>query len=67
MVRATIHFAQAQLSVSFDSEYAFVKWLGYLKEHGLATAKLADQDQSVIIFRDQVHYIASQMADFSLT
>ena len=66
MIRTDIHFAQTHLAVGFESEYAFVKWLGYLKEHGLATAKLADSGRSVIVFRDQIAYIESQAGDLSL-
>lgn len=63
---ATIHFSAERIVVAFESEYSFVKWLGYLKDHGLASAKLADSDRSVIVFRDQVSYIESSGADFSL-
>lgn len=63
---ATIHFSAERIVVSFESEYAFVKWLGYLKDHGLASAKLADSDRSVIVFRDQVSYIESSGTDFGL-
>ena len=66
MIRAHIHFPQAAIDVSFESEYAFVKWLGYLKEHGLATAKLAADGKSVIVFRDQIAYIESQEGDLPL-
>ena len=65
-MRAVIHFSAEQISVGFESEYAFVKWLGYLKDHGLASAKLADSDRSVIVFRDQVAYIESSGADLNL-
>jgi 4-alpha-glucanotransferase len=65
-MRATIHFSGEQIVVSFESEYAFVKWLGYLKDHGLASVKLAESDRSVIIFRDQVTYIASSSAELTL-
>ncbi len=58
MVKAGIHFnASDKVTVEFDSEYAFVKWLGYLKEHGLASVKLASSDRSVIVFRDSISYI----------
>jgi hypothetical protein len=63
MVRANIHFPQSHIAVSFESEYAFVKWLGYLKEHGLATARLLDGNRSVIVFRDQVAWIESHDGD----
>ena len=66
MVRANIHFPQERIEVTFESEYAFVKWLGYLKEHGIATAKLADGGRSVIVFRDQIAYIASQESDLAI-
>lgn len=59
-MQASIHFTQEQIQVSFESDYAFVKWLGYLKEHGLATVKLADGQKSVIVFRDQIAYIAPE-------
>jgi hypothetical protein len=66
MIRAHIHFPQNSLEVSFESEYAFVKWLGYLKEHGLATAKLAEAGRSVIVFRDQITYLESTDGDLTL-
>jgi hypothetical protein len=66
MIRANIHFPQQHITVVFDSEYAFVKWLGYLKEHGIATAKLAEAGKSVIVFREQIAYIESQEGDLSI-
>lgn len=66
MIRAHIHFPQSSLEVTFESEYAFVKWLGYLKEHGLATAKLAENERAVIVFRDQITYLESTDGDLSL-
>jgi hypothetical protein len=57
MVQATIHFPSDQVTVEFESEYEFVKWLGYLKEHGLATVKLAGHAKSVIVFRVNISYI----------
>lgn len=60
MVQATIHFASDKVTVEFESEYAFVKWLGYLKEHGLATVKLAGSSKSVIVFRDSISYIEAE-------
>ena len=57
MVNATIHFPNDKVTVEFESEYAFVKWLGYLKEHGLATVKLAGSTKSVIVFRDSITYV----------
>ena len=66
MIRAHIHFPQTSIEVAFESEYAFVKWLGYLKEHSLATAKLYEGGRSVIVFRDQITYLESQEGDLSL-
>jgi hypothetical protein len=60
MVQASIHFPNDRVTVEFESEYAFVKWLGYLKEHGLATVKLAGTSRSVIIFRDNLTYIEAE-------
>ncbi|MOA24619.1 hypothetical protein D3C78_1453060 [compost metagenome] len=57
MVQANIHFTQDSVTVEFEGEYAFVKWLGYLKEHGFATVKRANGDASVIVFRDNITYI----------
>lgn len=57
MVQANIHFTQGSVTVEFEGEYAFVKWLGYLKEHGFATVKRANGDASVIVFRDNITYI----------
>lgn len=66
MVRANIHFSQETIDVSFESEYAFVKWLGYLKEHGIATAKLAEAGRSVIVFREQINFIESTEGDLPI-
>lgn len=60
MVQASIHFPNDRVTVEFESEFAFVKWLGYLKEHGLATVKLAGTTRSVIIFRDNLTYIEAE-------
>ena len=58
MVQATIHFPNDKVTVEFESEYAFVKWLGYLKEHGIATVKLGGgAAKSVIVFRDNISFI----------
>ncbi len=57
MVQATIHFPNDKVTVEFESEYAFVKWLGYLKEHGIATVKVGGGAKSVIVFRDSISYI----------
>lgn len=57
MVQANIHFTQGSVMVEFEGEYAFVKWLGYLKEHGFATVKRANNDGSVIVFRDNITFI----------
>ena len=65
-VRANIHFPSEKIAVGFESEYAFVKWLGYLKEHGLATAKLADSERSVIIFKEQITFIESTEGDLPI-
>ncbi len=66
MVRANIHFPHEQIAVGFESEYAFVKWLGYLKEHGIATAKLAESGRSVIVFREQITFIESTEGDLQI-
>lgn len=66
MVRANIHFPQEKIAVGFESEYAFVKWLGYLKEHGIASAKLAEGGRSVIIFREQITFIESTEGDLQI-
>jgi hypothetical protein len=60
MVQASIHFPNDRVTVEFESEFAFVKWLGYLKEHGLATVKLAGTTRSVIVFRDNLTYIEAE-------
>jgi hypothetical protein len=60
MVQASIHFPNDRVTVEFESEFAFVKWLGYLKEHGLATVKLAGTNRSVIVFRDNLTYIEAE-------
>ncbi|MNS08174.1 hypothetical protein D3C72_396320 [compost metagenome] len=60
MVQANIHFNQGHVTVEFESEYAFVKWLGYLKEHGLATAKQANADRNMIIFRNNITFIETE-------
>ena len=60
MVQIRIHFNQDQVAVEFESDFAFTKWLGYLKEHGLATVKMAGQDRSVIVFRDSITYIETE-------
>ena len=57
MVRANIHFPQEKIAVGFESEYAFVKWLGYLKEHGMATARIAGSPRSLYIFKTHITYI----------
>lgn len=57
MVTATIHFPNDKVTVEFESEFAFVKWLGYLKEHGLATVKLSGSSKSVIVFRDNITFV----------
>ena len=57
MYEAFIHFPQDKVHVEFESEDAFVKWLGYLKEHGFATVKRANDDGSVIVFRDNITFI----------
>lgn len=57
MINVTIHFTQDKVRVRFDSDYAFTKWLGYLKEHGLATVKLAESERDVLIFRDNITYV----------
>ena len=57
MVQAKIHFTQGSVDVEFENEYAFVKWLGYLKEHNLATVKQANSDRNVIVFRENIAYI----------
>ena len=61
MVQATIHFPNDKVTVEFESEYAFVKWLGYVKEHGLATVNLAGSTKSVIVFRDGITYIEADV------
>jgi hypothetical protein len=60
MVQAKIHFTQGTVTVEFENEYAFVKWLGYLKEHGLATVKQANSDRNVIVFRENIAYIETE-------
>ena len=60
MLQAKINFTQGNVQVEFESEYAFVKWLGYLKEHGLATVKMANSPRSAIVFRDNISYIESE-------
>lgn len=57
MVHVTIHFISDKVRVRFESDYAFTKWLGYLKEHGLATVKLADGERDVLIFRGNITYV----------
>ncbi len=58
-IEATLHFVREDVRVTFESEYAFINWLRYLKEHGQATAHLAAEGgRSVIVFRDHVTYIA---------
>jgi hypothetical protein len=57
MVHASIHFPNDQIEVEFENENAFVKWLGYLKDHGLASVKLTGSAKSVIVFRTNVSYI----------
>lgn len=57
-IDATLHFVREDVKVSFESEYAFINWLRYLKEHGQATARLAEGGQSIIVFRDHLAYIA---------
>jgi hypothetical protein len=60
MVKAYIHFPQDKIQVEFESEYAFVKWLGYLKEHELATVKLAGGERQVIVFKTNITYIETE-------
>lgn len=60
MVQASIHFPNDRVTVEYESETAFMKWLGYLKEHGLATVKLAGTNRSVIVFRDNLTYIEAE-------
>ena len=60
MLQAKINFSQGSVQVEFESEYAFVKWLGYLKEHGLATVKASGSPRSIIVFRDNISYIESE-------
>lgn len=60
MVQASIHFPQDRIEVEFENEYAFVKWLGYLKEHGVATVKLLGGAKSVIVFRTNISYIETE-------
>jgi|GEM_PF-5563917 hypothetical protein len=60
MLEATIHFSQERLRVEFESDYSYVKWLGYLKEHGNASVKLAGSHRSVMVFRDHIQYIAPE-------
>lgn len=57
MFYATIRYPQDQVRVQFDSEHAFIKWLDYLKQHGLASVKMADTDRSVIVFKTNITYI----------
>lgn len=57
MLQAIIHFPNDKVTAEFESEYAFVKWLGYLKEHGFANVKLAAEGKSVIVFRANISYI----------
>jgi hypothetical protein len=57
MVHANIFFTQGSVTVEFDNEHSLVKWLGYLKEHGIATVKRANTDKTVIVFRDNIAYI----------
>lgn len=57
MYEAYIHFPQDKVHVEFESEDAFVKWLGYLKEHGMATARIAGSPRSLYIFKTHITYI----------
>lgn len=57
MFHATLHVGSAALPVEFESDYAFTKWLGYLKDHGLATARLAGGSKNVIVFKESLGYI----------
>lgn len=57
MFHVTLHVGPASLSVEFESDYAFTKWLGYLKAHGLATARLAGGQKNVIVFQSSLSYI----------
>ncbi len=61
MVQAIIHFPQNKVTVEFESEFAFVKWLDYLKQHGIATVKLGGASKSVIVFRDNISFIESDV------
>jgi hypothetical protein len=58
MVHVSIHFTQECIRVQFESDYAFTKWLGYLKEHNAATVRLAESGGVVIVFRDNVTYMS---------
>lgn len=63
MLRTTFHFGGETLLAAFESEHAFVKWLGYLKEHGLASVKLAEGGKQVIVFRDRLTFIEAVEGD----
>lgn len=60
MVQARIHFASEAITAEFESDFAFTKWLGYLKEHGLATVKLAGAERQVIVFSHNITYIETE-------
>lgn len=60
MYEAYIHFPQDKVHVEFETEDAFVKWLGYLKEHGLATVKVAGSPRSVYVFKTHITYIETE-------
>jgi len=57
-IQATLHFVREDVKVTFESEYAFVNWLRYLKEHGQANTRRADDGRTIIVFRDHVAFIA---------
>lgn len=62
-MQVTIHLLSKETLVAeFEGDYALVKWLGYLKEHGLANVQLVGS-RSAILFRDAIAYIETDRAE----